>query len=65
MEKDLELLGATAIEDKLQEGVPQTITALQVCVCVCVCSYRSPTVRLYGWARRKRTEASKRLFLPL
>jgi magnesium-transporting ATPase (P-type) len=39
LEKDLELLGATAIEDKLQEGVPQTITALQVCVCVCVCSF--------------------------
>ena len=34
LEKELELLGATAIEDKLQEGVPQTITALQVCVCV-------------------------------
>lgn len=29
IEKDLELLGATAIEDKLQEGVPETIHLLQ------------------------------------
>jgi len=29
IEKDLELLGATAIEDKLQEGVPDTIFTLQ------------------------------------
>ncbi|KAL7751308.1 aminophospholipid translocase [Sorochytrium milnesiophthora] len=28
VEKDLELLGATAIEDKLQEGVPETIATL-------------------------------------
>uniref|UniRef100_A0A452TLT4 Phospholipid-transporting ATPase n=1 Tax=Ursus maritimus TaxID=29073 RepID=A0A452TLT4_URSMA len=28
MEKDLMLLGATAIEDKLQDGVPETITTL-------------------------------------
>ncbi|XP_032716390.1 phospholipid-transporting ATPase FetA-like isoform X1 [Lontra canadensis] len=28
MEKDLMLLGATAIEDKLQDGVPETITIL-------------------------------------
>ncbi|XP_003369767.1 putative phospholipid-transporting ATPase IA [Trichinella spiralis] len=28
IEKDLKLLGATAIEDKLQEGVPETIAAL-------------------------------------
>lgn len=30
IEKDLFLLGATAIEDKLQEGVPDTIHTLQV-----------------------------------
>jgi len=29
VEKDLELLGATAIEDKLQDGVPETIKAMQ------------------------------------
>jgi phospholipid-transporting ATPase len=29
IEKDLFLLGATAIEDKLQEGVPDTIHTLQ------------------------------------
>jgi magnesium-transporting ATPase (P-type) len=29
IERDLELLGATAIEDKLQEGVPDTIFTLQ------------------------------------
>lgn len=29
IEKDLVLLGATAIEDKLQEGVPETIHTLQ------------------------------------
>lgn len=28
VEKDMELLGATAIEDKLQDGVPQAITTL-------------------------------------
>ena len=28
MEKDLTLLGATAIEDKLQDGVPETISTL-------------------------------------
>ena len=28
MEKDLSLLGCTAIEDKLQEGVPECIRAL-------------------------------------
>ena len=30
IEKDLHLLGATAIEDKLQEGVPETIHTLQM-----------------------------------
>ena len=30
IEKDLFLLGATAIEDKLQEGVPDTIHTLQM-----------------------------------
>ena len=30
IEKDLTLLGATAIEDKLQDGVPQTIANLQL-----------------------------------
>ena len=30
MEKELVLLGATAIEDKLQEGVPEAIAQLQV-----------------------------------
>jgi phospholipid-transporting ATPase len=30
IEKDLTLLGATAIEDKLQEGVPDTIHTLQM-----------------------------------
>lgn len=29
IERDLQLLGATAIEDKLQEGVPDTIHTLQ------------------------------------
>ena len=29
LEQDLELLGATAIEDKLQDGVPETIATLQ------------------------------------
>ena len=29
IEKDLDLLGATAIEDKLQDGVPQTIANLR------------------------------------
>ena len=29
IEKDLFLLGATAIEDKLQDGVPDTIHTLQ------------------------------------
>ena len=29
VERDLELLGATAIEDRLQEGVPETIATLQ------------------------------------
>ena len=28
IEKDLFLLGATAIEDKLQDGIPETITTL-------------------------------------
>ena len=30
IEKEMFLLGATAIEDKLQEGVPETIHTLQV-----------------------------------
>ena len=30
IEKDMFLLGATAIEDKLQEGVPDTIHTLQM-----------------------------------
>ena len=30
IEQDLRLLGATAIEDKLQEGVPDTIHTLQM-----------------------------------
>ncbi len=29
MESDLELLGVTGIEDKLQEGVPEAIAALR------------------------------------
>lgn len=29
IERDLELLGATGIEDKLQEGVPETIGSLR------------------------------------
>ena len=29
IEKDLRLLGATAIEDKLQDGVPETIADLK------------------------------------
>lgn len=29
IETDLELLGATGIEDKLQEGVPETISSLR------------------------------------
>jgi phospholipid-transporting ATPase len=28
-EKDLQLVGATAVEDRLQDDVPQTINALQ------------------------------------
>ena len=28
IEKDMELLGATAIEDKLQDGVPETLVTL-------------------------------------
>lgn len=28
MERDLQIIGATAIEDKLQEGVPETIAYL-------------------------------------
>lgn len=30
MERDLTLLGATAIEDRLQEGVPETLESLQL-----------------------------------
>lgn len=30
IEKDMSLLGATAIEDKLQDGVPQTIANLSL-----------------------------------
>lgn len=30
MEKDLTLLGATAIEDRLQEGVSETLESLQI-----------------------------------
>jgi len=30
IEKDLTLLGATAIEDKLQDGVPETIANLSL-----------------------------------
>ena len=30
MERDLHLLGATAIEDRLQDGVPETIADLKV-----------------------------------
>lgn len=30
VENDLDLLGATAVEDKLQEGVPDTIQALRL-----------------------------------
>ena len=30
MEKDLKLIGVTAIEDKLQDGVPETIANLQL-----------------------------------
>ena len=29
IESDLELLGATGVEDRLQEGVPETIAALR------------------------------------
>lgn len=29
LEQDLRLLGATAIEDRLQDGVPETIAALK------------------------------------
>jgi phospholipid-translocating ATPase len=29
IEKDLHLLGVTAVEDQLQDGVPETITALR------------------------------------
>ena len=36
LETDLELLGATAIEDKLQDGVPETIaTFLAAGIKVC------------------------------
>ena len=38
IEKDLVLLGATAIEDKLQEGVPDAIHTLQMAgIKVCHC----------------------------
>lgn len=30
MERDLRLLGATAIEDRLQDGVPETIADLKL-----------------------------------
>jgi soluble P-type ATPase len=30
MERDLKLLGATAIEDRLQDGVPETIADLKL-----------------------------------
>lgn len=30
IEKDMELIGVTAIEDKLQDGVPQTIANLML-----------------------------------
>lgn len=33
IEKDLELVGCTAIEDKLQDGVPETISSLQDAGC--------------------------------
>eukprot|EP00955_Chlamydomonas_euryale_P103587 365507-Chlamydomonas_euryale.AAC.4 len=39
LESDLELLGVTAVEDKLQDGVPEAIRALReagIKVCVCV-----------------------------
>jgi magnesium-transporting ATPase (P-type) len=29
VERDLQLVGATAVEDKLQDGVPETIKALR------------------------------------
>lgn len=39
IEKDLTLLGATAIEDKLQDGVPDTIHTLQMAgIKVCLLS---------------------------
>ena len=42
IEKDMLLLGATAIEDKLQEGVPDTIHTLQMAgIKVCVIQVRS------------------------
>lgn len=35
IEQDLTLVGATAIEDKLQDGVPEAIANLaRVCMCV-------------------------------
>lgn len=51
IEKDFELVGVTAIEDKLQEGVPQAITTL-VNAGIKVCSFtflEGPTyIRIEG-----------------
>lgn len=46
IEKDLYLLGATAIEDKLQDGVPDTIHTLQMAGIKVVIFPMSPTKRM-------------------
>ena len=57
IERNLTLLGVTAVEDKLQEGVQETIVALRlagikvhslvVCVCVCVCVCKHTVFLVY------------------
>ena len=53
MERDLELAGATAIEDKLQKGVPETIDKL-----------RRGNIRLWVLTGDKRGKGHRDLFLP-
>ena len=36
IEQNLILIGATAIEDKLQDGVPETIANLARVSCICI-----------------------------
>lgn len=61
IERDLFLLGATAIEDKLQDGVPDTIHTLQMagikvcCVCNTVMNLSHALVRAGLGAHRRST----------